>query len=184
MATPAPCTRPPPLSLGQTIRLHCKERLYVAPLHWTDHQLELLQCRFDEARAADVDACDVEDTTGSFFWKINLDHWRRDVRGTCVDSLLADAGCPLRPGYLACHATFHRRAQPDMAASTPTLPAVAHVDLARLSDMRGNSMRPSLSTTRRGRDTTWTLYKLKLQSIISKEPLRNPYLVTMLIAMT
>lgn len=43
-------------------------------------------------------------------------------------------------------------------------------------------MRPYLGT-RRGRDTTWNLFKLKLKSITPKEPLRDPYIAAILIGM-
>lgn len=40
------------LSIYQRIRLHCRERLIVHPLEWTDRHLELLQCSFERPSRA------------------------------------------------------------------------------------------------------------------------------------
>lgn len=57
-----PATPPltPPISLNQLARIHCRERLFVAPLYWTNRQLELLQCSFGHA-------CPAPPTTTSDF---------------------------------------------------------------------------------------------------------------------
>lgn len=34
------------LSLNDLLRRHCRDRLYVPPLHWTAQHLQLLKCRF------------------------------------------------------------------------------------------------------------------------------------------
>lgn len=39
-------TKPEPSSINDIIRQHSRSRLYVKPLHWTSHHLDLLQCRF------------------------------------------------------------------------------------------------------------------------------------------
>ncbi|KAL7820894.1 hypothetical protein V8C26DRAFT_345612 [Trichoderma gracile] len=49
-------SRPSPpwetLSLTQLMQQRCRERVLVDPLEWTDVHLELLQCRFEEAQSA------------------------------------------------------------------------------------------------------------------------------------
>jgi len=44
----APQAYQPPQSssLNDLIRQHCRDRLYVQPLHWTAQHLQLLGCRF------------------------------------------------------------------------------------------------------------------------------------------
>ena len=37
---------PQPFSLNDLLRRHCRDRLYVQPLHWTAQHLQLLGCRF------------------------------------------------------------------------------------------------------------------------------------------
>jgi hypothetical protein len=37
---------PQPFSLNDLLRQHCRDRLYVQPLHWTAQHLQLLGCRF------------------------------------------------------------------------------------------------------------------------------------------
>jgi hypothetical protein len=37
---------PQPLSLNDLIRRHCRDCLYVPPLHWTAQHVQLLNCRF------------------------------------------------------------------------------------------------------------------------------------------
>jgi hypothetical protein len=37
---------PEPFSLNGLLRQHCRDRLYVHPLHWTAQHLQLLNCRF------------------------------------------------------------------------------------------------------------------------------------------
>jgi hypothetical protein len=37
---------PQPFSLDDILRRHCRDRLYVQPLHWTDQHLQLLDCQF------------------------------------------------------------------------------------------------------------------------------------------
>lgn len=47
----------PGLSIYQITRLHCRERLIVHPLEWTDRHLELLQCVFGQPFRAPVLTC-------------------------------------------------------------------------------------------------------------------------------
>ena len=37
---------PQPLSLNDLLRQHCRDRLYIQPLHWTAKHLQLLKCYF------------------------------------------------------------------------------------------------------------------------------------------
>jgi hypothetical protein len=37
---------PQPFSLNDLLRQHCRDRLYVQPLHWTAQHLQLLECQF------------------------------------------------------------------------------------------------------------------------------------------
>jgi hypothetical protein len=37
---------PQSFSLNDLLRQHCRDRLYVQPLHWTAQHLQLLECRF------------------------------------------------------------------------------------------------------------------------------------------
>lgn len=41
-----PLETPQPLSLNDLLRQHCRDRLYIKPLHWTAQHLQLLKCRF------------------------------------------------------------------------------------------------------------------------------------------
>lgn len=43
---------PPSRSISQIVRLHCRERLLVRPIYWTDRHLELLGCSFGEPSPA------------------------------------------------------------------------------------------------------------------------------------
>ena len=39
-------SRPQSFSLNDLLRRHCRDRLYVPPLHWSAKHLELLKCQF------------------------------------------------------------------------------------------------------------------------------------------
>lgn len=49
---PWPSSPPDALSLYGIARRHCRERILVDPLHWTNRQLELLQISFSEPSLA------------------------------------------------------------------------------------------------------------------------------------
>lgn len=88
-----------PLSIYQLLRIHCRERLIVHPLLWTNRQLELLQCSFGEFSVAPPSV-----SRSVFAGELSgrehigdLLRWmsQMPVREGAIENIIAQDDCPL-----------------------------------------------------------------------------------------
>lgn len=94
-ASPAPSAAA--LSVNQLTRLHCRERLLVAPLFWTSRHLELLQCSFGDPSPAPPTARSDFTGPGSGlrFIRRMFAVWKVCTRENGMRNILAYSDCPL-----------------------------------------------------------------------------------------
>ncbi|KAH8820113.1 hypothetical protein F5884DRAFT_38107 [Xylogone sp. PMI_703] len=199
------------LSINQLARRYCRERLLVDPLEWTDRQLTLLQCSFEDPTPGPSNLPgDPPDTliliNGSIYvnGRFYIDHvacsralttrtgyrWRDgkmrgilagdDAPFIAMDNLhfyFCDRWIRKLPCvgfYLGDENSY------SAAASGLVPPVVAYVDDSRIPELR--SKRCIARVSRRSSRPTEAISRLKLKKLIPSEPLHDPYIVAVLIA--
>jgi hypothetical protein len=85
------------MSINQLARAHCREKIIVAPLYWTNRHLELLQCSFAKPeRAPPTTRSEFRDErNGSRFIAKMLKHWSSIGRDDAIEDLISENDCPL-----------------------------------------------------------------------------------------
>ncbi|KYK59835.1 hypothetical protein DCS_00969 [Drechmeria coniospora] len=201
MASPPPQTSPnfsPVLSIRQLALTHCREKIFVTPLFWTNRQLELLRCSFsDAAPAAGPPTSTSSNGTGDGTAPQHnntrtQENWRMADRAISILGLLADSNDPFidrkdvrfyfngrSRAILKCVLLLPRG---DSDRPVPgAAPVVAFADHARLMALRSDVLSPNM-LERRARNIAISLFKLRLKSITPKDPHHDPYIVALLIA--
>ncbi|KJZ74391.1 hypothetical protein HIM_06201 [Hirsutella minnesotensis 3608] len=185
----------PPLSINQLALNHCRERLFVHPLFWTNRQLELLQCSFnDPCPAPPLTSIHFTGELSGLPFVVRLFKRQQMLdRERSILDILAHSECPLidrknLPFYfngrgrviLHCASLF-LRGKPDARSH----PIAAYIDEQHLQLFRSEALEPKVPR-RQGRRTAariaYAIHKLRLKSITPIEPLRDPYIVALLIA--
>ncbi|POR34386.1 Uncharacterized protein TPAR_05408 [Tolypocladium paradoxum] len=177
---------PPPLLLS---RLHCRERLLVNPVYWTNRQLELLQCSFNDPSPAPptTQSNFTGERNGRWFIGRMFRIWKLGCRRGQILNIVSYSDCPLDNwenlrfffngrfrGHLKCNALFLRG-----DTSAPLI--AAYVDRQQLELLRDEALRPRLRR-KQGRSIAFALFKIRLKSITPTEPLHDPYIAALLIA--
>lgn len=87
------------LSINQLAQRHCRERLLVPPLYWTERQLELLRCSFDDAVPASPIASYhfTGERNGAKFIGLLVKRTEAFFREQGIVGLIASDECPLLP---------------------------------------------------------------------------------------
>ncbi|KAK5994818.1 hypothetical protein PT974_03202 [Cladobotryum mycophilum] len=145
----------PNLSISQLVRRHCRERLIVDPLHWTNRHLELLQCLFEAPSPAPPDS------TANF----------------CQDNLYFNFN-QYRARTLHCVSFFPGNDQ-EGARLGWVPPVAAFVDQSQIEDQRWKSL--YAGPRRRHSKPTSMIFELRLKKITPQNPLRDPYIFALLI---
>ncbi|PNY29995.1 Uncharacterized protein TCAP_00060 [Tolypocladium capitatum] len=185
------------LSIHQRARRHPRSRIVVEPLLWTKLQLELLRCTFSGPFPAPLaimkleypSDADCTETFEAFF----LGGRYRD-REDAVRYLLGGMYGPLETfsdlyfclgGYrsilLPC-SYFCLRDECEGDNIGPVPPIVAHIDYRHVVWMREMKTVRLCNGTRSNRSSA-TLAEVKKKRFAPKEPLHEPYLVALLIAL-
>ncbi|EEP81834.1 predicted protein [Uncinocarpus reesii 1704] len=193
-------TQPPAaLSIYQLARLHCRERLIVYPLLWTDRHVGLLQCSFEHPSIAPPRSWPhtIQKMPGAYsiksLFKDDDDDWgQRDV---IIEDVLAGFECPLtiihgndlyfffdrRRITLPCLLFFPQGSDYDDMLSGRVPAVVACTDCARIQDLRYQKV--SSCGGRRYSKSTSALIDLKLKKLTPSNPLQDPYILALLIAL-
>ncbi|KAH8811298.1 hypothetical protein F5884DRAFT_819611 [Xylogone sp. PMI_703] len=195
MQSPAPSRVSEPsslanLSIYQLARLHCRERLLVDPLEWTDRHISLLQCSFENPTSGlskvPREANDTESNgeTGSGYVRSLFSRDSYGWRNRMMRNILASPECPFVPlddlyfyfneryiKTLPC-VVFYLGNNRSAAANGHVPPVVAFVD--HLPAYRGRSKQHSEATN--------ALYRIRWKQLTPVEPLHDPYIVALLIA--
>lgn len=200
----------PGLSINQLARMHCRERLLVSPLYWTNRQLELLQCSFSEpCPASPINSfMFTDERNGALFVRGLLKrHDQMVERESDIRAILASSDClfinasvPTTTNYClpfsdwdyssrnGLHFYFAgrgRKVLPCVALFPRDRPEeaciAAYVDQQRLEYMRSEALVPS-AYLRKGRKIAFALYRLRLRIITPENPFHDPYIVALLLA--
>ncbi|POR37669.1 Uncharacterized protein TPAR_02135 [Tolypocladium paradoxum] len=182
------------LSMYETARRHCRERILVQPLLWTRRHLELLQCSFSDPRPApptaqfnSTGARDGTECLSRFF----LQTHKYVSRECAIRAFLAAPECPLdcrtdiylslgdcRSVTLPC-TTFGPR---DEAESESTmLPIAAHIERGHIASMRREMLQPYIPGPYNR--PVVAMRATKLKTLVPTEPLHDPYIAALLIAL-
>ncbi|RDA86307.1 hypothetical protein CP532_5668 [Ophiocordyceps camponoti-leonardi (nom. inval.)] len=184
------------LSIKQLTLRHCRERLLVKPLFWTNRHLELLQCSFSEIHPAPPLNSTVytgERRGGQFVTRL----WKRRQlldREYSVVNILAHSDCPLVKGndklpfyfsgrsrsFLHCAPLFLRG---NFDTCSPLI--AAYVDQQHLQLLRSDAVRPHIdmrSSRNRATRIAITLQRIRVKRLTPAEPLHDPYIAALLIA--
>ncbi|KND91061.1 hypothetical protein TOPH_04413 [Tolypocladium ophioglossoides CBS 100239] len=142
------------LSIYETARRHCRERILVQPLLWTSRHLELLHCSFSDPYPAPPITVQ-SNFTGTRDGTKYLRRFFRPIytsRTLAIQRFLSDPECPLECRtnlYLSLDdfplvtlpcTTFFLR---DESESTMLArPIAAHIEREHITTLRGKAMRP------------------------------------------
>ncbi|RFU27631.1 hypothetical protein B7463_g8717, partial [Scytalidium lignicola] len=191
--SPQPSSSLAALSIYQVARLYCRERLIVNPLQWTSRHVELLQCFFEEPSLAKqpnfVDG-HIGKQDGSHFVKEFGSPSTKARRQQGIRGILAGSECPFTArDDLSFHfgehyfktlpcIVFFLRPNPNEQERRRIPPVVAYIDRKHINDLRASS----LPSYRRRSKPTSALFNLQLKNITPPNPLLDPYIVALLIA--
>lgn len=212
--TPPSPRRPKPaaaLSIVQMARLHCRERLLVRPIYWTDRHLGLLGCSFgDAAPAPPLIEPGVDSKRGAHCIRHAMEYrkWRIQYREDVVPELLTKHGGPFE--YLSAtpclavvatadrvsranlHFYFKRRRVQTLECvvflfkkeqqTDVRPPAIAaYLDLDRIFTLRRDLFDVPMDHQRC--KSARSLSRLRLKKITLNTQLHDPYVVAVLIAL-
>ncbi|KAM4060565.1 hypothetical protein HRG_014276 [Hirsutella rhossiliensis] len=191
--SPSPSFDPSaPLSILQLTRRHCRERLLVPPIRWTDRHLELLRCSFGDPSFASstVTPPVLPGKQGVRCMRRAFEQYRWELpsrdNGICC-LLVLDGHFRDRENLrfffnrrhvqtLQCNVFFE--AEHDPGALPPII--AAYADHERIDDLRKDLLRPPIRVPWRASSSA--LFTLKLRKITPKDCLHDPYIVALLIA--
>ncbi|RDA91047.1 hypothetical protein CP533_6115 [Ophiocordyceps camponoti-saundersi (nom. inval.)] len=182
------------LSLYESARRQPRKRILVEPLLWTRLHLEILSCSFGDCRPAPPammqlpspeepreDACLRQDFERYFLGPSIL-------CGTVKETIMRGLLC-LKPSPLSSCRDLYLHLGGNRSVILPCtyyrlgdqIPLAAHVDLGRILALR--RARLGVPMLKRNSIATNNLSKLKIRSVTPPEPLHDPYLVALLIAL-
>ncbi|KAH0496820.1 hypothetical protein TgHK011_004165 [Trichoderma gracile] len=202
-------SRPSPpwetLSLTQLMQQRCRERVLVDPLEWTDVHLELLQCRFEEAQSAPLrkeHEDEVDEMLLPFEYRgpvEELSTYKFSVeRENLMSSIIDSEGSPLtcnrfaiafyynclRVRYLpGCQSFISSRYEAKViegVRDTWSAPvALVMIDRETIAQCRRKQTEHYAG---RGWTSMKGLHLRHLKRVTPSDPLRDPYLVAILLA--
>ncbi|KAI2626747.1 hypothetical protein GGR54DRAFT_637309 [Hypoxylon sp. NC1633] len=195
-------TSPNTTSINQLLRRHCRERLFMPPLHWTDRQLDLLGCQFVSCRPSrwptqpfsyyqaplspqttNNDISSGDDLEGDE-WRVDYNLCRpKDVTRQSLDFCFGGTRFCTR---IPCH-VFSRRRPRHLAyppkhlaiEATPLFPLVIWLDYVRdVSHRRLQVYKPK----KKSKPVT-AVRRIRLRRITPVDKCHDPYIVAALIAL-
>ncbi|KKZ64275.1 hypothetical protein EMCG_09737 [[Emmonsia] crescens] len=183
---------PATLSIYQLARLNCREQLIIEPLWWTSRHVELLQCSFKEPSVAPMQSNFNAERSGGAYVRTLFDHHKYGWREFRIRQILSGPKCPFTAlenlhfyfdqrhiSILPCVTFFLQGNRDDMANGC--VPAIAaFIDCAQIDELRFERLYHCQG--RRHSKPTSALFKLKLKKVTPPEPLHDPYIVALLIA--
>ncbi|KAL6866664.1 hypothetical protein J3F83DRAFT_117833 [Trichoderma novae-zelandiae] len=192
-ASPASTASSDALSIRQIARLYARERILISPISWTGRHVELLGCSFEEPIPASSNTS-IEfppEHDGSVCVKSYLrDWWRYGVRLRALPRILALPECPLRPcrggmlyfdrlkKELKCTFLHYRDRAP--FSNARSWPVAAYADLEFIESLRIDTIQPY--TTTQYNPPGEAIFLRKWKKLEPPNPLRDPYVVALLIA--
>ncbi|EHK22970.1 uncharacterized protein TRIVIDRAFT_222227 [Trichoderma virens Gv29-8] len=188
-----------PLSLYAIAIRHCRERLIVQPLAWTNRQLELLQCSFSEPSAASpaLQSNFICPNDGTIF----LNNFFRlqpiwptwPSRETAIRMLLASPDCPLeasinlrvyfgnrRSKKLPCSVFYPRCDNSSGEPIKDVSPVAAHIEYNHIASLRQARFLPMML---RPNPPVKSIRLILWKRHSPACPLKDPYIVAILIAL-
>lgn len=205
---PSSADSSPGLSIYQLAFMHCRERLLVPPLYWTNRQLELLQCSFgDPSPAPTTTSSDFTgELNGARHVRLLFTRSNGSLRENGIRGILARPECPLVHQYVLYSKCSEKQFLTLLAVredikfyflgkalkalhctllllrADPSTPCIAvYIDREHLERMRFNASRRKRSIPK-GREIAHALFRQRLRKITPKDPLHDPYIAALLIA--
>lgn len=195
--TPSP---PAAASIYGIVRRHCRERLLVPPLLWTNRHLELLQMSFDEPTLApETERLDYyskrwskpvgKRVLKSYLKRFDLLEYREKY----IQALFYGWESPFTPDtaslpigldgfrvHATCQGIDLRKAGSDWAIS-PNYPICAYIDSGRIEEWRKNSLHIRWYSPQN--PPVYAMLCQKLKSLRPINPLKEPYIAALLVAL-
>ncbi|KAL6692146.1 hypothetical protein J3F84DRAFT_384340 [Trichoderma pleuroticola] len=184
---------PDTLSIRRIARRYAGEQILVSPISWTSRHLELLGVSFQEPIPApsNTNLEFPQGHDGSLYVKEYLRAWWKfSCRLHNIQRLLAAPECPLYPragGTLhfdrlkkKLYCTFLYHQSKENVSSASGWPVAAYADLGELESLRKDTLR--CYTTARFNPPGQAIWHRKWKRLNPPEPLHDPYIVALLIA--
>lgn len=187
------------ISIRQRLGHYSRSRILVEPLLWTELHLDLLSCDFIGPSPAPPDVIMKLEYPGderrlrSFKSEFCPGHGNREGG---MRALLGGSEVPLQwfmhlelrfgdyPGIiLPCSYFCLRNECTDDAGPLPPPPIIAHIDQGHIAFMRKRKIQSLYGRSARYNRPGAKLASLRLKRLVPTEPLREPYLVAVLIAL-
>ncbi|PNY27615.1 Uncharacterized protein TCAP_02464 [Tolypocladium capitatum] len=184
------------VSIYETARRHCRERILVQPLQWTSRHLELLQCSFTDPRPAPPTA--QSNFTGDRDGRKYMRHffvctYKYVGRECSIRALLASPECPLEwrtdlslrlhdcPLVTLPCTAFFLRDESESESAMLARPIAAHIERGHITTLRMNTLRSFTSS--RHNPPVDAIRSIKWKNLVPSEPLHDPYIAALLIAL-
>ncbi|RDA84256.1 hypothetical protein CP532_1985 [Ophiocordyceps camponoti-leonardi (nom. inval.)] len=176
------------LSIFESARFHARKRILIDPVLWTRLHLEILSCTFSQCSPACQDNMDVPPIDG---WRIKdfkrnfyEKHQKWNAKEGSIQGILSNLK-PLpflwgRDLFLDLGGYPSVRLPCTYYCLGDNIPLAAHVDRSHIISLRGQRARPPI---RRWNYPAIKLGRLKVKTVTPIEPLHDPYLVALLIAL-
>ncbi|KAL6901328.1 hypothetical protein GGI43DRAFT_383658 [Trichoderma evansii] len=180
-------------SLYGIVRRHCRERLLVRPIFWTNRHLELLQISFDEpSPAPETDKLDYYSKRSCKLpgKGVMRDYLRRfhllECREEYIHALFCGFDSPFTSDRLHTVASYEdielREAGSEWVDSKyPEYPICAYIDSGRIEEWRRQSLYLHRCSPQNA--PVYAMFSQKLKQLRPANLLKDPYIAALLIAL-